>query len=196
MLTPSVDAELSRSGTSLLFFRGVAALVASFAVINALGAAVQSDFSAAYILFHVPGAPALADVCLALLLVGSAFGPVKSRAALVGFSAPLFALAAVAGFNAAEFYGLLLRGRIATAWPVPLSLVLMIYIVLHIRLCVSPRYRHTKESALRPPSPRARARRRASGLAAVGAALSAVFAVIVFHVHALGLTAERAARDA
>lgn len=180
----------SRERFGLTFFRFLAAIVAAFALVNLIGAAASRRFSAAYILFHVPGAPGLADACLALLAVAlgwSAFGPVRRRAVAGLLGGALGALSALAGYNAMEFYGLVERGQIKTAWPVPLSLVLMVYIALHVRLCLVPRYRARGTAA--------RSRLAFSGAGAV-AACAAALAGLIFHVHALGLTDYRRPADA
>lgn len=172
----------------LTFFRSLAAIFAVFALVNLIGAAASRRFSAAYVLFHVPGAPVLADACLALLAVAlgwSAFGPVRRRAVAGALGGVLVGLAALAGFNAAEFYALVRRGEIATAWPVPLSLVLMVYIALHVRLCLVPRYRARGMAARSRPA-----------LSGAVAAFAAVLAGLIFHVHALGLTDYRRPADA
>jgi uncharacterized SAM-binding protein YcdF (DUF218 family) len=172
----------------LTFFRFLAAVVASFAVVNLAGAAASRRFSAAYILFHVPGAPGLADASLALLAVAlgwSAFGPVRRRAVAGLLGGALGVLAALAGENAAEFYALVEKGQISTAWPVPLSLVLMVYIALHGWLCLVPRYRARGEAARSRPA-----------LSGAVAACVAVVAAVIFHVHALGLTDYRRPADA
>lgn len=176
-----------RSSFSLRFFRGLAAAFIAFALLNEARELVSPGFSVAYILFYVPGFPAGADACLALLalfLGASAFGPVKRRGVALGLSAGLLGLAGIALLNAAEFYRLVRSGVLSTAWPVPLSIPLALYIALHVGLCLRPRHLGEDGPLLR-----------GAGIALVGA-LASLGLGVVFYVHSLGLTDYRRRADA
>jgi hypothetical protein len=173
---------------SLRFFRGFAAVIIAFAVVNAARELISRGFSVAYILFYVPGYPAGADACLALLalLLGvSAFGPVRRRGVAIGLGLGLAGLAGIALLNAAEFGRLVRTGVLSTEWPVPLSIPLALYIGLHVALCLGPRHVAREE--------RVRGAGSALGLAA---ALATIGLGVIFYVHSLGLTDYRRRADA
>jgi uncharacterized SAM-binding protein YcdF (DUF218 family) len=176
---------------SLRLFRCFAGALGLFALVNAAREIASPGFSVAYILFYVPGSKAGADACLALLalLLGvSAFGPVRRRGVAVGLGLGLAALAALALLNAAEFYRLVGAGVLSTAWPVPLSIPLAVYIGLHVALCLRPR--HLGEE---PAQTGVLARVSAFALAG---ALASLWLGVVFYVHSLGLTDYRRRADA
>lgn len=180
-----------RSSFSLRFFRGLAAAVIAFALLNEARELASPGFSVAYILFYVRGFPAGADACLAIfaiLLGASAFGPVRRRSVAVGLGIGLSGLAGIALLNAAEFYRLVRVGVLSTAWPVPLSMLLALYIGLHVGLCLRPRH-------LGEEGPPGRPRRAGSALAFAGA-LASLGLGVVFYVHSLGLTDYRRKADA
>lgn len=177
-----------------LFFQFLAGFWVIFALLNELRELWSPGFSAAYILFYFPYTRSGADICLlgfAALLSLSAFGPVKHRAAAIGEGAGLLSLALLAVWNAVQFYRLVDRGILATAWPVPLSVPLAVYLVLHVVFCLRVRHRIARDPRLRRRRPRA-----ASIRAALLSSLLAFFLLIVFYVHSLGLTDYRRPADA
>lgn len=189
------------SSFQVRFFRCLAAAAIAFAVINGARELASPGFSVAYILFYVPGLRVGADACLALLalLVGvSAFGPVRRRSMAVGVGVGLVGLAGVALLNAAGFYRLVGAGVLATAWPVPLSIPLAIYIGLHVALCLRPRHLAARRGDGLPlPSQAGRGLAFAHvGAFALAGALAALWLGVVFYVHSLGLTDYRRRADA
>jgi uncharacterized SAM-binding protein YcdF (DUF218 family) len=197
-----------------LFFRYLAAAICAFAVINEARELVTPGFSVAYILFYVPGVPFGADACialLALLLAWSAFGPVRRQAVAAALASGLVGLATLGVLNAAEFYRLVHQGVLATSWPVPLSVVIAVYLVLHAVFCLRRRHLLARaglapapaSSAPRPIAPALSASRASSALlswaapkAALVAALASLWLVVTFYVHSLGLTDYRRPADA
>jgi len=182
------------SSFSLRFFRGFAAAIIAFALLNAAREIASPGFSVAYILFYVPGYPAGADACLALLallLGASAFGPVRRRGVAVGLAIGLAGLAGIALLNAAEFYRLVGTGVLSTAWPVPLSIPLALYIGLHIGLCLRPRHLGKLGKEAREPLIRG-----AGSAVALAGALASIGLGVIFYVHSLGLTDYRRRADA
>jgi len=128
---------------SIPIFRGLSLAIAAFALVNQARELASPGASVAWHLFHVPGSPRGADLCLGLLaalLLGSAFGPVRRRAAVVALAAGIGALGALAAWNALGFYALLRARVITTAWPVPLSAVLAATLALHVVGCLLPRH--------------------------------------------------------
>lgn len=190
---PSSSGGALAAGFGALFFRYLAGAVALFALVNEARGLASPGFSVAYVLFRVSGAPWGADVCLALLsvlLVASAFGPVGRPWVARGLAAGLVGLSGLAAWNAVEFYELLARGRIGTAWPVPLSVVLAVYLLLHVVFCVRPRHLAARGGLREAPASRSRR------AAAFALAMGALVATLVFHLHALGLTDYRRPADA
>jgi uncharacterized SAM-binding protein YcdF (DUF218 family) len=199
-----------------LFFRYLAAAVCAFAVINEARELVTPGFSVAYILFYVPGVRFGADACialLALLLAWSAFGPVRRRAVAAALASGLVGLATLGVLNAAVFYRLVYQGVLATSWPVPLSVVIAVYLVLHAVFCLRRRHLLARidsapasaPSASSPPSassassassPPSALLSWAGPKAALMAALVALWLVVTFYVHSLGLTDYRRPADA
>jgi uncharacterized SAM-binding protein YcdF (DUF218 family) len=113
----------------------------------------------------------------------------------VGVGVGLVGLAALALVNAAGFYRLVGAGVLSTAWPVPLSIPLAIYIGLHVVLCLRPRHlaarRGDAEASIRPERPLA-----VAGAFALTGALASIGLGVIFYVHSLGLTDYRRRADA
>lgn len=182
-----------------LFFRYLAASVCAFALVNGARDLASPGFSVAYILFYVPGVRHGADACLALLallLAVSAFGPVRRRAVFGALAAGLLGLACLALLNAAQFFRLVQKGVLTTSWPVPLSVLLAIYIALHAAFCLRPRHALAQLDAPRAPPEPGRASRRLASKVALAAALASLWAGVAFYVHSLGLTDYRRPADA
>ncbi len=181
-----------------LFFQFLAGFFIVFAVINGVREWLRPGFSAAYILFYFPFIRSGADICLwawAILLLFSAFGPVKNRTLVLVLGVSLLGLAGLAALNAIQFYRLIDNGKLSSSWPLPLSVPLALYLVLHVFFCLRPRYRIAKQivsnsSAPVPPL------RKSSLRAALLSSLLVLFMSIVFYVHSLGLTDYRRPADA
>ncbi|MCC6551820.1 MAG: YdcF family protein [Polyangiaceae bacterium] len=172
------------AGRALL--RGLAIAAAGFAIVNAVRELASPGASAAYLLFHVPGAPGGPDACLGLmaaLLLASAFAPIRSRAVAAALATGLCALALLAGLNALEFYRLLAAGQIRSAWPVPMSALVAAHLALH-----AAAYRRPCRAR---PGPAVRAQ-----MLVVAAALAGSLGAALFHIHAFGLTDYRRPADA
>lgn len=181
--------------------RGFAVAVALFAGVNGAREIASPGASVAWHLFQVPGSPRAADVCLSLLaalLLWSAFGPVRRRAAVAAVAAGLSGLGLLAAWNALGFHALLRAGVIATAWPVPLSAVLALGIALHAAGCLYPRHAAARrEGGGAAPARRARWEGRAAAAAITAAAALGIAALgAVLHIHAFGLTDYRRPADA
>lgn len=195
----AIESEAKRPAIAEpLFFRFLAAFLVLFALLNFARELLRPGFSAAYILFYFPFIRWGADICLflwALLLALSAFGPVKNRAFALFLGTSLLGLAGLAFLNALQFYRLIDKGSLSTSWPVPLSVPLAIYLLLHVFFCLRIRYRIAQHIAL-DPSLRVAPPRKASIRAALFSALLVLFLSIIFYVHSLGLTDYRRPADA
>ena len=174
-----------------LFARHLAVVTAVLSGVNELGALLSPGFSAAEVVFRVPGRPWASEVYLVLLaatLLAGAFGPVRRpgpRAVVVAGHALLLGLAAG---DAAQFFLLVARHRLVTAWPVPFSAVVMGYVALSLGLCL-----HRGLAVGAPPAPRHPRAQHALASSLVAALLGAS---LVFHIHSFGLTDYRRPADA
>lgn len=185
---------------TLQILRGLALAAVGFALVNGARELLSPGHSAAYLLFHVPGAAAGPDACLALLaalVLWSAFGPVGRPAVAATLAAGLSGLALLAGLNALEFHALLAAGRIETAWPVPMSAIVAAHLLLHAGLCLWPRHAAARgEGPIDVGARAGRCRALGGALLCVAGAIGGTLGAVVFHIHAFGLTDYRRPADA